>query len=113
MGGSFPTLINSVDRQEKKMKKEKHKRRKKKGKKIVRGKKGKMERKRGKKKIFLVFPWSELDSSRTKVGSRNESYAWVPKPDFFIEAPRGRGFLLHWFFFHLRVVNGRMVQPQP
>ena len=29
MGGSFPTLINSVDRQEKKKKKEKQKRRKK------------------------------------------------------------------------------------
>ena len=41
MGGSFPTLINSVDRQEKKMKKEKQKRRKKKEEKIVRGKKKK------------------------------------------------------------------------
>ena len=30
VGGSFPTLINSVDRQEKKRKKEKQKRRKKK-----------------------------------------------------------------------------------
>ena len=30
VGGSFPTLINSVDTQEKKMKKEKQKRRKKK-----------------------------------------------------------------------------------
>ena len=59
--------------------------------------KRKMER--GKEKIFPVFRWSELDSLRTKVGPRNESYTWAPKSEFFVEVPRGRGFLLHWFFF--------------
>ena len=56
---------------------------------------GKKKRERGKKKNFSVFRRSELDSLRTKVGPRNESYAWVPKFEFFIEAPKGRGFLLH------------------
>ena len=51
-----------------------------------------MKRKRGKEKIFLVFRRSELDSSRTKVGPRNESYTWVSKSEFFVEAPRGRVF---------------------
>ena len=37
--------------------------------------------------------------ARDKVGPRNESYAWVPKSEFFDEAPRGKGFLLYWFFF--------------
>ena len=54
---------------------------------------------RGKENIFPVFRRSELDSPRAKVGPHNESYAWVPKSEFFVEAPRGRGFLLNWFLF--------------
>ena len=57
----------------------------------------KRKRERGKEKIFPVFRLSELDSLRTKVGPRNESYAWVPKFEFFVKTPRGMGFLLHWF----------------
>ena len=59
--------------------------------------KRKMER--GKEKIFPVFQRSELDSPRTKVGPLNKSYVWVPKFEFFVEAPRGRSFLLYWFLF--------------
>ena len=55
----------------------------------------KRKRERGKDKILLVFRWSELDSPKTKVGPRNESYTWVPKSEFFMEAPKGRGFLLY------------------
>ena len=36
---------------------------------------------------------------RDKVGLSKESYMWVPKSEFFIEAPRGRDFLLYWFLF--------------
>ena len=61
------------------------------------GEKKKMER--GKERIFLVFRRLELDSLRTKVGPYNENYTWIPKSKFFIEAPRSRGFLLHWFLF--------------
>ena len=56
----------------------------------------------GKKRFSRCFDCRssiELDSPRTKVGPRNESYAWVPKSEFFVEALRGRGFLLHWFLF--------------
>ena len=91
VGGSFPTLINSMDRQEKKRKKEKKKRRKKK---CVKKKK-----ERGKEKIFSVFRRSELDSSRTKVGQRNENYAWVPKSKFFVKVSRGMVFSYIGFLF--------------
>ena len=53
------------------------------------------KKERGKERIFPVFRCSKLNSPRTKVGPRNESYAWVPKSKIFIEAPGGRGFLLH------------------
>ena len=56
-------------------------------------KKRKIER--GKENIFPVFRRSELESPRTKVGPCNESYAWAPKSEFFVEAPRGRGVLLY------------------
>ena len=46
-----------------------------------RGKKGE-ERKR---KIFPAFRRSKLDGPRIKVGSRNKSYAWVPKSVGFVE----------------------------
>ena len=59
----------------------------------------KMKRERGKAKIFPVFRRSKLYCPRTKVGPRNESYTWVLKSEFFVEAPRGRGFLLYWFIF--------------
>ena len=59
----------------------------------------KRKRERGKEKIFPVFRQSELDSPRTKVGQRNESYAWVSKSEFLVETPRDRGFFLHWFLF--------------
>ena len=55
----------------------------------------KKEKRRGKEKIFPMFQRSELDSPRTKVSPRNESYAWVPKSEFFVEASRGRGFLIY------------------
>ena len=55
----------------------------------------KMKKVRGKENIFMVFRRSELNSSRTKVGPHNESYVWVPKSKFFVEAQRGKGFLLH------------------
>ena len=76
---------------------------KKKKKQVVRENKVVRERKRkrekGKEKIFPMFRQSELDSPRTKVGPHNESYTRVPKSEFFVEAPRGRGFLLQWFLF--------------
>ena len=59
----------------------------------------KRKRERGKENIFQVFQRSELDSPKTKVGPHNEIYAWVPKSEFFFEAPRGRGFLLYLFLF--------------
>ena len=59
----------------------------------------KRKRERGKEKIFPVFRLLELDCPRTKVGPYNKSYAWVPKSEFFAEAPRDRSFLLHWFLF--------------
>ena len=90
----------------KKKEKEKKRRKNQSGKKNqVMGKKNqavgerKRESEKGKEKILLVFRRSELNSLRTKVGSHNESYAWVPKSEFFIEAPRGMSFLLHWFLF--------------
>ena len=67
------------------------------GKKTVWERKRKMER--GKEKIFPVFRWSDLDSPRTKVDPHNESYVWVPKSEFFVEAPRGKGFPLYRFLF--------------
>ena len=57
-------------------------------------KKRKRKRERGREKIFQVFQRSELNSPRVKVGPHNESYAWAPKSEFFIEAPIGRGSLL-------------------
>ena len=76
------------------------------------------EKKKKKKKRERHFPSrspvnriSKRVGARDKVGPHNKSYAWVPKSEFFVEAQRGKGFLLHWFPFHLRVVNGRMVQP--
>ena len=76
-------------------KKEKEKRRKKKN--CAWERKSKNER--GKEKIFPVFQQLVLDSPRTKVGPCNESYVWVSKSEVFVEAPRGRGFLLYWFLF--------------
>ena len=76
--GSFPSLINSVDRQEKKKKKKT----KEKEKKTVRGKK-KRKMERVKEKIFSVFQRSELDSPKTKVGPHNESYAWGTEIQIF------------------------------
>ena len=67
--------------------------------KIKRGGEKKRKKERGKEKIFPVFRRSKLDSPRTKVGLSNESYAWVPKSKFFVEALRGRSFLLYWFLF--------------
>ena len=55
----------------------------------------KKERERRKENIFPVFRRSKLNSLRTKVGPCNESYAWVPKSEFFVETPRGKGFLLY------------------
>ena len=40
------------------------------------------KREKGKERILPEFRWSELDSPGTKVGPRNESYAWVPKSEF-------------------------------
>ena len=77
VGGSFPTLINSVDRQEKKREKEKRKRRKKK---TVRGKKRKRERE--KDKIFPMFRRSELDNPRTKVGPAMRATRGYRNPNF-------------------------------
>ena len=59
----------------------------------VRERKRKNEKR--KENIFSVFRRSEFDSPRTKFGPHNESYACVPKSEFFVEALRGRGFLLH------------------
>ena len=80
----------------------------------------KKRREKEKKKKEGHFPSRSLANrlskrvgARDKVSPHNKSYAWVPKSEFFVEAPRGRGFLLHWFSFHFRVVNGCMVQPQP
>ena len=39
-----------------------------------------------------MFRRSELNSPRTKVSPHNESYAWVPKSKFFVEALGGRVF---------------------
>ena len=83
----------------KKKEKEKKMRKNQSGKKISPWGENQVVRERGKENIFLVFQRSELDSPRTKVGLRNESYAWVAKSKFFVEAPRSRGFLLHWFLF--------------
>ena len=56
------------------------------------------KRKRGKEKIFPMFRRSE-HGPRTKVCPCNESYTWVLKSEFLVEAPRGRGFLLYRFLF--------------
>ena len=78
---------------------------------------GRGEKKKKKEKHFPsrspLNRQSKRFGAREKVGPRNESYAWVPKSEFFVKAKKGKGFLLHWFPFHLRAVIGRMVQPQP
>ena len=63
---------------------------------------GKRDDEKRKKKRERQFPsrspanrQSKRVGARDKVGPRNESYAWVPKSEFFVEALRGRGFLLH------------------
>ena len=92
MGGSFPTLINSVDRQEKKRKKEKQKRRKKrKNKKKKKKDRAVRETKNGEKKKERHFPSrspvnqrSKRVGARDKVGPRDESYALVPETGGFI-----------------------------
>ena len=58
-----------------------------------REKKEKRERER---EDFPMFRQSELDSLRTKVGPHNESYAWVPKSEFFVEALRDRSCWEKW-----------------
>ena len=79
---------------------------------VVGERKREMKRERGKEKIFPVFQRSELNSLRTKVGPRNKSYTWVPKSEFFVEAPRGWGFFPILVPLFLRDVNGRVVQPK-
>ena len=93
----------------KREKKEKEKKRRKNesGKKIRPwGKSSRERRQKKKKKREWHFPSrspanrrSKHIGVRDKVGPCNESYAWVSKSEFFIEALRGRGFLLYWFFF--------------
>ena len=34
----------------------------------------------------------KLVEARGKVGLCDKGYAWVPKSEFFVEAPKGRGF---------------------
>ena len=88
-------------------KKEKEKRRKKKKNSAWERKR---KRERRKEKIFPMFRRSELDSPRPKVGPRNESYAWVPKSEFFVEAPRGRGFSYIGYFLPSGHVRAILVQ---
>ena len=45
-----------------------------------------------------------VHATRARVGTRNCGFHRVKK---------SRGFLLHWFSFHLRVINDRMVQSKP
>ena len=89
-------------REEKKERKKRKRERKGKTKKRecvrVRGKRDGDKRKK-KKKGERHFPSrssanqrSKCVGARDKVGSRNESYAWVPKYEFFVEALRVRGF---------------------
>ena len=85
--------------EEEKRKRERKERKKENGKKKNSVWERKRKRERGKEKIFPVFRLSKLNSPRTKVGPRNESYAWVPKSEFFVETPKGRGFHLYWFLF--------------
>ena len=72
----------------------------------VRGKRDGERRKQKKKKKERHCPSRSLVNrllkrigARDKVGPHNKSYAWVPKSEFFVEAPSGRGFLLYWFLF--------------
>ena len=89
---------NKKIKKREKKEKEKKRRKNQSGKKIrpwgksSRGGEKKRKRERRKKKIFPVLRQSELDSSRTKIGLCNESYTWVSKSEFFVEAPRGRVF---------------------
>ena len=92
---------NKEERKEKEKEKEKRK-----GGRVRESEKKKRRRKEKKKKRERYFPLrspanrqSKRVGARDKVGPRNESYAWVPKSKFFIETPRGSGFLLYWFLF--------------
>ena len=82
-------------------------------------KKRRREKKKKRKKRKRHFPSRSLVNRRSKgVGARdkvspcNESYAWVSKSKFFVEALRGRGFSPILVPLYLRAVNGRVVQPK-
>ena len=95
------------ERKEKEKEKEREKKRKikKEGECVrVRGKKdGERRKKKKRERHFpsrsLVNRWSKCVGARDKVGPCNKSYAWVSKSEFFVEALRGKGFLLYQFLF--------------
>ena len=50
---------------------------------------------------------SKLVEARDKVGLRNKGYAWVPKSEFLVEVPKGRGFSYTGYFLpsgHVRTI---------
>ena len=51
------------------------------------GKRIEKRKKRGDRdrEIFPIFRRSKLDGPRVKVGPRNETYAWVPKSESFVQ----------------------------
>ena len=74
------------------------------------------ERRKKNKKIIIKehhFPsrypanrWSKLIGARCKVGLRDKGYEWVPKSEFFVEVPKGRGSYIGYFLpsGHVRTI---------
>ena len=54
--------------------------------------------------------WSKLVKARGKVGLRDKGYAWVPKSDFFVKVPKGRGFSYTGYFLPSGHVKAILVQ---
>ena len=75
------------------------------------------EKEKGKKKK-RHFPsrsptirWSKLVGTKGKVGLRDKGYSRVPKSEFFIEDPKGRGFSYTGYFLPSGHVRGHFGSP--
>ena len=53
---------------------------------------------------------SKLVEARDKVGLRDKGYTWVPKSEFFVEVPKGRGFSYTSYFLPSGHVRAILVQ---
>ena len=109
-------------KEKKERKEEKKEKKRKKRKEIEEKQKGEeeeqcVEERRKKKKKERHFPSqspanrrSKLVGARGKVGLRDKGYTWVPKFEFFVKVPKGRGFSYTSYFLPSDHVRDILVQ---